>query len=313
MTILTLDVLAAMIGSSLSGVFSRILCHPLDTLKARVQASSPPSGAPGGGVFPVLRTLLRAEGVLGLYRGFGVAVLGGVPASCLYFTTYEVAKARLGEGLGGALPPAARHFAAGMAAEAVSCVLYVPVDVVKERLQVRALRGGAGGAGGAAEFVLRGEGLRGLYRGYWATVGSFGPFSAIYFTLYEALRGRALAATAAAAAAPPPPQPPPPPPPHLPAWLQAAVAGAAGAGASLLTNPLDLVKLRLQVWRAGGGAGAAGAPYRGLWDGLRRVAREEGARGLLRGAPVRMAFHAASTCVSMSLYEEFKAAARRLL
>jgi hypothetical protein len=297
------DIIATMLGSCLSGVFSRVLCHPLDTLKARVQAASPPfaAAAARGGVFPVLRALLRAEGVAGLYRGFTVAVVGGVPASCLYFTTYELAKRTVaGRGGGGGGAPA--HLAAGMAAEAVSCLIYVPVDVVKERLQVRAL-GGGGGLAGAA----RGEGLLGLYRGYWATVGSFGPFSALYFALYEAFRAQALKVTAV----------------HgggggggggaqLPAWLQALAAGGAGAGASLLTNPLDLVKLRLQVWRAGGAEGI-GAPYKGLWDGLRRVAREEGARGLLRGAPVRMCFHAASTCVSMSMYEELKHVARELL
>jgi hypothetical protein len=295
------DILAAMVGSSLSGVVSRIPCHPLDTLKARVQASaSSPLGARG--VLPVLRELLRAEGVRGLYRGFAVAALGGVPASCLYFTSYELSK----RALAGA-PAAPSHFVAGMAAEAVSCVIYVPVDVVKERLQVRALGGGGGGGGGGWwRGVTHGEGARGLYRGYWATLGSFGPFSALYFTMYEALRERALeAAVPAEAATPAAPR-------QLPTWLQAAVAAGAGAGASLLTNPLDLVKLRLQVWRAGGGGGA-GAPYKGLWDGLRRVAREEGARGLLRGAGVRMAFHAASTCVSMTFYEELKAAARALM
>lgn len=33
------------------------------------------------------------------------------------------------------------------------------------------------------------EGVRGLYRAYGATVGSFGPFSALYFLFYEELKG----------------------------------------------------------------------------------------------------------------------------
>ena len=41
----------------------------------------------------------------------------------------------------GGLPGPVVHLRAGMIAETVSCVIFVPVDVVKERLQQR-LRGG---------------------------------------------------------------------------------------------------------------------------------------------------------------------------
>lgn len=33
--------------------------------------------------------------------------------------------------------------------------------------------------------ILKNEGLRGLYKGYYATVLSFGPFSALYFSFHE--------------------------------------------------------------------------------------------------------------------------------
>lgn len=33
--------------------------------------------------------------------------------------------------------------------------------------------------------ILKNEGWRGLYKGYGATLGSFGPFSALYFMFYE--------------------------------------------------------------------------------------------------------------------------------
>lgn len=37
--------------------------------------------------------------------------------------------------------------------------------------------------------ILKTEGMRGLYRAYGATVGSFGPFSALYFMFYENIKG----------------------------------------------------------------------------------------------------------------------------
>jgi len=54
-------------------------------------------------------------------------------------------------------------------------------------------------------------------------------------------------------------------------------AATAGAAASFLTNPLDLIKLRLQVQRAvtaaAGNAGSSPLPYRGVVDGLAYVIR----------------------------------------
>ena len=297
------DLLATMLGSMVSGALARLPTHPLDTVKARIQA-----GTAHGGVLTVARAVWRAEGARALYRGLGVAVVASAPASCVYFSAYEVAKANLGGGVGA-------HLGAGLVAEALACALYVPIDVVKERMQVQ-VRGARGAAYYASardalrQIAASGEGLRGLYRGYAATLASFGPFSAIYFALYEALRARAVAWYGGAAGAAAAGGAHPARAAHLPLWLQAAVASAAGAGASVATNPLDLIKLRLQV----GGVGGGGAPqFTSLWGGLRAIAAAEGLRGLWRGAGARVAFHASSTAVALSCFEECRAAASMLL
>lgn len=91
-----------------------------------------------------------------------------------------------------------------------SCILFVPVDVIKERMQIQSLPSssstGVTAAGSipscssssatmtspfyknsydAVCTIARDEGIRGIYRGYAATLLSFGPFSALYFTFYE--------------------------------------------------------------------------------------------------------------------------------
>jgi hypothetical protein len=285
-----------MLGSAVSGLVARVPCHGLDTLKARVQQGS------SGGVLGTLSTLLRVEGVRGLYRGFGVAMVGSLPGSCLYFTTYEVVKGHLAP----FLPAVGGHLCAGLAAEAVSCVLFVPVDVVKERMQVqspgeRVYYHNARDA--VRQIVGSGEGLGGLYRGYGATLASFGPFSALYFALYEWLKEGAMggAGSSSTATTPAP----------LPLGMQMVVAGTAGAGASLLTNPLDLVKLRLQVQRGGGES--THAHYRGLGHGLTLLVKEEGVKGLFRGAGIRILFHTATTAITVSCFEQCKALADRVL
>ena len=40
----------------------------------------------------IAQDTVKAEGIAGLYRGFGVHVLGSIPAAGLYFGSYEFFK-----------------------------------------------------------------------------------------------------------------------------------------------------------------------------------------------------------------------------
>lgn len=304
--------LSSLLASASAGIFARFPCHPLDTAKARLQAQQPSfSNAPR--YRSVLQTLLKTfknEGVRGLYRGFGITALGSAPATCLYLTSYDqashhltTASAFLGRN------DFVAHFLAGMIAEAFSCVLWVPIDVVKERLQIQE-KGGVGnyrGSSHALTTIFRTEGLSGIYRGYAATLASFGPYSAFYFAFYEKIKAFTLGLnsyqdttsngknTENKASF----------------LLHLANASLASAMASLVTNPLDLVKLRLQIQR-GATVQPAGAhllpwqPYSGLVDGLVQIVRTDGLRGLYRGAAARMIFHGPNTAITFAAYETFK-------
>lgn len=57
----------------------------------------------------------------------------------------------------------------------------------------------------------------------------------------------------------------------IPPHYTLASAAVAGAAASFLTNPLDMIKLRLQVQRAY--AEPSTEIYRGIIDGLTKVIR----------------------------------------
>eukprot|EP01062_Namystynia_karyoxenos_P059995 TRINITY_DN51433_c0_g1_i1.p1 TRINITY_DN51433_c0_g1~~TRINITY_DN51433_c0_g1_i1.p1 ORF type:complete len:318 (+),score=98.55 TRINITY_DN51433_c0_g1_i1:85-1038(+) len=79
------------------------------------------------------------------------------------------------------------------------------------------------------------------------------------------------------------------PPTHLPAWAEFVVSGVAAMGAITCTNPVDVVKTRLQLQgdAALAGSRAAGAPpavlYRGVGHALWKIGHDEGLRGLQRG------------------------------
>ena len=135
-------------ASSMSSLVSRVACHPLDTIKSKMQATS------RGSVATCIADTLKKEGARGFYRGLGAATIIGVPAGALYFTSYEVFKRRLGDG-------PASHLLAGVGAEAVACVVFVPVDVVKERCQVHSYTSSYQ----CFRTVLKKEGIQALYRG----------------------------------------------------------------------------------------------------------------------------------------------------
>ena len=335
---------AGLLASASAGVLARFPCHPLDTCKARLQVQQRASAAAGGGrvsaanaaaptpqlryagLLDTLRSTFRAEGLRGLYRGFGVTAVGSAPATCLYLTSYDAAK----KAMTSASPFLAgndflAHFAAGMVAETFSCVLWVPIDVTKERLQIQEKGGAASnyrGSVDAIRTIMRTEGLLGIYKGYGATVASFGPFSAFYFMFYEQIKSTSLrlyfggkvqaAATRGRAAAEPEETR------EAPFLLHMANSSAASVAASFVTNPLDLVKLRLQVQRGGAAASGAGTEmpwgtYTGMVDGLRQLVAKEGVPGLFRGVGARMAFHGPSMAITMSIYESLKSAWLRVL
>ena len=308
----TNTVLVNALASSVAGIVSRTVTHPLDTAKARLQAPAAPSSS----ALPLLRGPLHAlqqtflrEGIRGLYRGYGTVIVGGTPGTMLYLCSYDLCKQQLSTS-GWLSPPDQSqsfgiHFISGLVAETIACTVYVPVDVVKERLQVQERTGSYfyKGTVDALVQISRNEGLRGIYKGYAATLGSFGPFSALYFVFYEEFQSWAKQYTDTDTSS------------TLDFPWQVATSAGAGAIASFLTSPLDMAKLRLQVQRGALAQGkqAQQSPstnvrlYRGVFDCLASTYEVNGLRGLFRGAGARMLHFAPATTVTMTCYEKCRA------
>ena len=305
-----------LLSSSAAGMVARATCHPLDTCKAVLQVQSrstknnnivnnkilSSSSSSYQNFSQVVRGLYGAEGIRGFYRGFGIAFFGGAPALCLYLSTYEKSKEYLNTIKIFSNYPAASHFSAGMMAEAVSCILFVPIDICKERLQVQGNTSVKSsihynGSIHAVQQIAKTEGIFGLYRAYGATLLSFGPFSAFYFTFYEKFKKHSMGFYNIKEVK------------DMPFALHMLNSVGAGMGASFVTNPLDLVKLRLQIQRQGGTGKKDslpwGRPYRNLFDGLKQMVKHEGFLSLFKGVGARMGFHGPATAISMACYETF--------
>ena len=297
-----------------------------------MQASHPSNVRPYTGTLDVLQRTFKGEGVLGLYRGFGAVIVGGTPGTIVYLCSYDLIKKKMGTYVSSHDSSNGHqfliHFSSGMLAEAVTCVIYVPVDVIKERLQVQrnldnqnmssnrntTTTGQYKGSLDALQKIMKYEGFRGIYKGYAATLGSFGPFSAFYFLFYEEAKkyaGQFISSKNQKNVVEHDGAPP------LPLLYLIACSASSGALASWITSPLDMAKLRLQVQR---GALATSRDqsigniqnksptivYNGMIDCLKHVYNQHGVHGLFRGSMARVIHFAPATTISMTCYEKCK-------
>lgn len=122
----------------------KTVMHPIDTIKAKLQVISIPglngqtqTQVGGRGMMTKLfRETMQNEGIKGLYRGFGIHVGGSIPAGGLYFGSYEFFKKHTLKNEYLQQHAFISYLLGGIFAETVSCIIFVPVDVIKERRQV---------------------------------------------------------------------------------------------------------------------------------------------------------------------------------
>ena len=157
------------------------------------------------------------------------------------------------------------HSLSALGASVLATSLTHPLDLVKARFQVQHVQhGGAVPYRNTLQALLligRSEGLAGLYRGLAPSLVGNGAAWGLYMFFFSELKQRVFGTV--------------PPGASLPAL---GVAALAGAGSAALTNPIWVVKVRLQSQPHD-----AVQRYEGMWDALRTISREEGVRGLWRG------------------------------
>lgn len=230
-----------------------------------------------------------------------MVLVGSGPASALYFGGYKLVGRYLGEHRPEAPFPNA---IAGFSAEVLALTVYTPMDVTKQRLQVAP----AGTTVGMMLTTLtRERGVRGLWSGYWAGLMVWGPYSAIFFGVYEQVKEGLLSAPRTA--------PISSGNSNVVEFLAGVSGGAVGA---IITQPLDCIKTRVQVggqslsaalgWGAGRGAKGdlqhrAVRPSHGLGATLREVLAHEGPAALMRGTAARVLWLAPGAGVTITLFE----------
>ena len=219
-------------AGSIAGSVEHMAMFPVDTLKTRMQALG--GGSSTCPVHPfnirqALTSILKFEGPSSLYRGIAAMGLGAGPAHAVYFSVYELCKQTFSSSTTN--NNSLVHAASGVCATVTSDAVFTPMDVVKQRLQLK-----SSPYKGVVDCVRRvavEEGVGGFYKSYRTTVVMNAPFTAVHFAAYEAAKRGMMELSPEIA--------------DDGRWMVHATAGAAaGALAAAVTTPLDVVKTQLQ-------------------------------------------------------------------
>lgn len=265
------------------GVFmtltTRATVYPASLIRTRLQVQK--GKALYSGTLDAFCKILRAEGVQGLYRGFMVNTFTLVSGQA-YITTYELVRKYVSQ-----YSPSntVKSVVAGGAASLVAQTITVPIDVVSQHLMMQGQgehltrfkakpkmmlaaskrRLTFGQTRDITVQIFAADGFRGFYRGYVASLLTYIPNSALWWPFYHFYAGKPrhwrlciilllhvcksdrftshyfvifvfseqLSLMAPSEC------------PHL--ILQALAGPMAAATASTITNPMDVVRARVQV------------------------------------------------------------------
>jgi solute carrier family 25 S-adenosylmethionine transporter 26 len=250
--------LVSLISGGIAGTTVDVALFPLDTIKTRLQS---PQG------------FLKSGGFRGVYKGLSAAAAGSAPGAALFFSTYETGKQLLAKHAPN-LPAPAIHMIAASVGETAACMVRVPTETVKQRMQAGMVGYEKSSFVSAVQATLRREGILGFYTGFGITLMREIPFSLVQFPLYEYMKSvvsryRCGGEDVGAG--------------------EAAICGSiSGAIAAAATTPLDVIKTRLML-----GADIHGKPYHGACDTYVRVL-QEGRERLLESSKVSSTSSAAA-------------------
>ncbi|KAH7732001.1 Solute carrier family 25 member 38 [Aphelenchoides avenae] len=202
---------------SLSGLATSLLLQPLDRVKTLVQQTdnrrTPTSD--------IVRSTVRKEGVLSLWKGLSPTILRIVPGIALYLGFVTTAKQFVPEST------MYQNFLIGFASRTSVALILQPTTVLKARLEssVYSRRNLAD----ELRNILRTEGPAGLWRATVPTIVRDAPFSGLYLAFYRyqlSLIGVEGSHTAPV--------------------LRMACGMISGLAACLFTHPFDVIKTRIQ-------------------------------------------------------------------
>ncbi|XP_065165542.1 solute carrier family 25 member 32 [Atheta coriaria] len=275
------------------GAISTLILHPLDLMKIRFAVSDGRSAVPQySSLTGAFYTIVKKEGVRGLYRGVAPNVWGSGSGWGCYFLFYNAIKNWIQADDADQPLGAKLHMLTAAEAGVLTLLVTNPIWVVKTRLclQYESDLKVTGtkhtyykGMVDALVKIYQEEGVRGYYRGF--IPGMFGvTHGALQFMTYEEMKAfynqyRSL-----------------PFDNKLTTMEYLTFAAMSKLVAAASTYPYQVIRARLQDQHHS---------YDGTWDCVRRTWRYEGTRGFYKGLAPYLLHVTPNICLVMLVYEKF--------
>ncbi|ESZ97218.1 succinate/fumarate mitochondrial transporter [Sclerotinia borealis F-4128] len=288
-----------LVAGGAAGMMEALACHPLDTIKVRMQLSrrARAPGAPKRGFITTGSEIIKRETPLGLYKGLGAVITGIVPKMAIRFTSFETYKRWLADQETGIVTGRAT-FLAGLAAGVTEAVAVVtPMEVIKIRLQAQhhsmadpldipKYRNAAH----ALYTVVKEEGIGALYRGISLTALRQGSNQAVNFTAYTEFKELLQKWQPQYSDSP------------IPSYQTTLIGLVSGAMGPLSNAPIDTIKTRLQK--------TPGIPGETALSRIKTIAgdmfKQEGFHAFYKGITPRIMRVAPGQAVTFTVYEYLK-------
>lgn len=275
--VVSYPILKSFLAGSLSGTFSTILFQPLDLIKTRLQSrvnlhlDSPKSGTVGTVIH-----IIQKENVFGLWRGMTPSITRVIPGVGLYFATLHWLKHTFQ--LQDPLTSTEAMFL-GITARSMSGALLIPITVVKTRYESEVYKYNS--IREALRLIYKQEGVRGLSSGLVPTLLRDAPFSGLYLMFYTRLKNIAVEADLPCAKSSAP--------------IHFSCGILAGIFASIITQPADVIKTKMQLYPN---------EFTGVRIAAFRVYKKYGVLGYFKGIVPRMLRRTLVTAMAWTVYEE---------
>lgn len=282
------------IAGAASGFLAGIVVCPLDVVKTRLQAQ----GTMGenlkyNGFLGTFKTILREEGIRGLYRGLVPTMIGYLPTWTIYFTVYEQAKRFYPSFLHqyNIENPSIIHFCSALTAGMTSSIAVNPIWVVKTRLMVQTGKEGQQvyyrGTFDAFKKMYQHEGLKVFYSGLIPSL--FGLLHVgIHFPVYEKLKSLLhcnLVSNDSGS--------------NGVLWRLIAASSFSKMVASTVTYPHEILRTRMQLRRDKGKS-------KSLVKTVSSIFQKDGLRGFYSGYFTNLARTLPASAVTLVSFEYFK-------
>ena len=309
------------LASGLASMLVKSILQPFDTIKTVQQANSIKLS-----LFNALLATIEKKGILGLWSGVGITVLGSAPSSAAYFGVYTSTKVHLSGLLQNKWSLATVALSAAIA-NSFASFIRAPFEVVKQRIQTGAHKS----TWEAISYSFQKEGIFGLFgKGkLMSQIVRDVPYAIVCLVTYEILQsavkhylishgsvtvsdisGSGTATTKSTA--------------QLQLnnnniitiiknvasfmdtgiytflrnrQLRDAFCGSVAGGlGSLLTTPMDVIKTRLMT----------DGKYGSVWLAVTMIAKQEGLGTFFRGASPRLMHKIPANALFFLFYEAFR-------